>query len=84
MTNTKKDNKNSSEDWFVVLLNNLSLKDQTKAQTANHVADGMATIMALAYVVSKPPAYYSFALIIIVLGFILTCFIVSKPPQRKK
>ena len=84
MTNTTKANNKLKESWFVVLLSNLSLKNQTKAQTANHVADGMATLLALAYIATSPPEYYSFSLIVIVLVFIFACFWVTKPASRRK
>lgn len=81
MSNT---NKKSNKGWFVVLLESLSLKNQTRPQTANHVADGMATILAISFVATGPEVYYSFSLIVIVLIFIFACFIISKPKSRAR
>jgi len=83
--NAMNNNKNTTEkSWFVVLLRSLSLQNQTKAQTANHVCDGMATLLALSFIISGPPVYYSFSLIVIVLALIFFCFWISRPKSRTK
>ena len=81
MSNTSK---NGKKGWFVVLLEALSLKNQTRPQTANHVADGMATILAISYIATGPKEYYSFSLIVIVLAFIFACFLISKPKSGRR
>lgn len=80
MNATKKND--SKDNWFVALIKSLPLKKQTRAQTANHIGDGMATLVAISYLCSNPPEYFSFALILIVLICIFTCTWLTKPNPR--
>lgn len=75
---------NNRDGWFVTLLKSLSLKNQTRAQAANHVADAMAVMLTMAYIATSPKEYYSFSLIVIVLAFMFACFWISKPASKSK
>lgn len=81
MTGTKITRASSKDKWYSELIKSLPLKNQTRPQTANHIADGMATILALAYITSGAPHNLSLLLIALVLFFIFGCIWVTKPKR---
>jgi len=79
--NTTNKNQVARQSTLQALIRSLPIKNQTKAQTANHIADIMATILALAYITSGAPYHLSFLLIVIVISLIFGCVWVTKPKK---
>ena len=70
-----------SNSWSKEIISRLPLPKQTRAQTANHIFDVLATVGLCAFIARYDEALLSFILFLVVIAGAFSCVIVTMPKR---